>query len=272
MKPDLSVIIPIYNKAPFLQRCLDSCVKQKGNVEFILVNDGSTDASGEFCDAYAKLPNFRAFHKKNGGVSSARNFGIDKAKGKYLAFLDADDEYVENAVEAMLTYKQGDISSFNHFRQIGTRPPRLKRYVGTGIYDAYKRQTCWWAVWNKIYKTSFIKDNNIRFDEQVTFGEDELFNIECLLGGKTYYHFAIALLIRHFDDKESLVHKLGPKGVLEQYDGLTRIEERLKKEGAKQQDINIPKSLKDEHVKEAHYLRILEGRTPEEYRKWKHLT
>lgn len=233
--------------------------------EFIVVDDGSTDGSGEICDEYKNDSRFRIFHKENGGVSSARNYGINKARGQYLTFLDADDEYPAGALYLMNRLKKGNITSFNHLRQIGNNPPRISRYLSAGTYNLYKRQTCWWGVWNKLYKTSFIKDNNIRFDEEVNFGEDELFNLECLLIEKSYKHFATITLIRHFDDKESLVHALGPKGVLEQYNGLIRVRNRLQAEGASEKDINVPIELMNEHETSALYLRILDNHTPEEY-------
>ena len=269
--PKISVIIPVYNKAPFLKRCLDTCVFQPRDNEFIIVDDGSTDGSGEICDEYKKYPNFRIFHKENGGVSSARNFGIEKARGKYITFLDADDEYPRGALTIMYKFRDGLITSFNHKRQYGDSLPRLRKYLSTGTYSVYNRQTCWWGVWNKLYETDFIKKNKIRFDEQVNYGEDELFNLECMLIQPTYKHFSYVTLLRHFDDKQSLVHSLTSKGVLEQYHGLLRIKKRLEKEGAPQEQINLPIELMREHEQGIVYLRRLNGMTPQDYEKWKRM-
>lgn len=267
----ISVIIPVYNKAPFLRRCFDSCLKQKG-AEFIVIDDGSTDGGSEICDEYSKYSNFRIFHKENGGVSSARNFGIDKVRGEYLTFLDADDEYPRGAITIMDTFKTGDITSFNHKRQIGNAPPKLKNYMPSGTYSVYERQTCWWGVWNKIYKTSFIKGHKIKFDEKVNFGEDEIFNVECMLIQPTYRHYSAITLIRHFDDKHSLVHSLDYKGVLEQYHGLLRIKERLESEGTDLKKISIPASLIEEHIKGPVYQKRLGGMTPKEFERWQRIT
>ena len=97
----VSLIIPVYNEAPFLKRCLDSVANQTDkSAQIIIVDDGSTDGSAEICDEYKKC-GFEVYHKKNGGVSSARNFGLKKATGEYVTFLDADDVLLPNALQVM---------------------------------------------------------------------------------------------------------------------------------------------------------------------------
>lgn len=98
--PLISVIIPVYNVEKYLKRCLDSVINQTyKNLEIILVDDGSTDDSGKMCDEYAKKDKrIKIVHKKNGGLSSARNCGIEKAKGEFLTFVDSDDEITANYV------------------------------------------------------------------------------------------------------------------------------------------------------------------------------
>ena len=268
MEPRISVIIPVYNKAQFLRRCLDSCVNQRGAVaEFIVVDDCSTDNSAEICEEYARnYPNIHFYRKRqNGGVSMARNFGINNATCPWITFLDADDEYPLSAIKNMQTYARGLITSFNHYRQFGDKPPKMTRYVGSGCYGLDNRQTCWWGVWNKVYQTEFIRRYGIHFDKKVSFGEDELFNLECLAIAGNYQHFAVSTLIRHFDDKQSLVHTLGPEGVLGQHAGLKRLKNRWKREGVDKQTIKIIDEVMKEHVESALYLRILDGKTPEEY-------
>ena len=96
-KQDLiSVIVPVYNVENYLKRCLDSIINQTyQNIEIILIDDGSTDNSGNLCEDYKKIDNrIKVVHKTNGGLSDARNTGIKKAKGKYITFVDSDD-YVE---------------------------------------------------------------------------------------------------------------------------------------------------------------------------------
>ena len=91
--PKLSIIVPVYNVDKYLERCIRSILNQTyENFEIILVNDGSTDNSGIICENYSKVDSrIRVIHKKNEGVSSARNIGVDNAKGKYIGFIDPDD-------------------------------------------------------------------------------------------------------------------------------------------------------------------------------------
>ena len=93
MKPEISIIVPIYNVEKYLPRCIESILAQTfTNFELILVNDGSEDDSGEVCDRYAKEDKrIKVIHKKNGGVSSARNAGLKNSIGNYIGFVDPDD-------------------------------------------------------------------------------------------------------------------------------------------------------------------------------------
>ena len=101
----ISVIIPVYNSEKYLHKCIDSVLSQSyTNFEVILVNDGSTDKSGAICDEYAeKDEKVRVFHKENGGVSSARNLGIEKAIGKYVCFIDSDDWVYDKLLESFFS-------------------------------------------------------------------------------------------------------------------------------------------------------------------------
>ena len=100
----ISVIIPVYNIEQYLPRCLDSVIAQTyNNLEIILVDDGSTDSSGEICDKYSLLDNrIKVIHKSNGGVSSARNEGLEVAKGDYIGFVDGDDIIEKDMYQILL--------------------------------------------------------------------------------------------------------------------------------------------------------------------------
>ena len=99
----ITIVIPIYNVKKYIERCIKSVINQTyKNIEIILVDDGSTDESGDICDEYAKKDNrIKVIHKKNGGLSDARNFGIDAANGKYISFVDSDDFVTNNYVEVL---------------------------------------------------------------------------------------------------------------------------------------------------------------------------
>ena len=118
-KNDLvSIIVPVYNVEKYLRQCIESLINQTyKNIEIILVDDGSTDNSGKICDEYSKKDNrIKAIHKKNGGLSDARNYGIENAKGIYICFVDSDDytdkKYIENLYHAIIENK-ADISICN---------------------------------------------------------------------------------------------------------------------------------------------------------------
>lgn len=98
--PKVSVIVPVYNVEKLLQRCIDSILAQTfTDFELLLIDDGSKDKSGEICDEYAaKDSRIRVFHKQNGGVSTARNIGIDKAQGEWIYFVDSDDIVLPSAL------------------------------------------------------------------------------------------------------------------------------------------------------------------------------
>ena len=87
-----SIVVPVYNVEKYIRKCIESIITQTyQNFELIIVDDGSTDYSGKICDKYINKSNVKVFHKKNGGASSAINYGIKKSKGEYLMFIDGDD-------------------------------------------------------------------------------------------------------------------------------------------------------------------------------------
>ena len=104
----ISVIIPVYNVEDYLHYAIESLEKQTyKNFEIILVNDGSTDDSGKLCDKYSeKYSNVRVFHKENGGLSDARNFGVQKAEGEFITFLDPDDYLEAYSLELLAVFKK----------------------------------------------------------------------------------------------------------------------------------------------------------------------
>ena len=120
----ISVIVPVYNTAQFLPRCIESILSQSfTDFELLLIDDGSTDGSGKICDAYAEKDNrIRVFHKENGGVSSARNLGLDNARGEWVTFVDSDDYVSPVILEKCLESVNGyDMVVFNYQNVEGDR-------------------------------------------------------------------------------------------------------------------------------------------------------
>lgn len=194
---DISVIIPIYNVEKYLKRCVDSVLRQKNvTQEIILVDDGSTDASGKICDDYAATyPAIKCMHITNSGPSTAKNVGYDMATGNYLAFIDSDDEIKPDMFFSMLQsgYKHdADIvccnyiqvnedGSYEHTEHTG------KEYV-LNQDDALKalliKDKIYSQCWTKIYKRSTIETHNIRNTDGLKTDEDFIYNIQAFACSK----------------------------------------------------------------------------------------
>lgn len=173
MEPKISVIIPIYNVENYLEKCIESVINQTyKNLEIILVNDGSTDGCKEICDRYkASDKRIKVIHKKNGGISDARNWGIDNATGDYIAFLDSDDwidlGLYENLYNNIIKEKC-DISMCNYKRTYDNKS-NLKHSDKKVIYTNHEilkelytdKQILIVVVWNKLFKKELF--NSFRF-------------------------------------------------------------------------------------------------------------
>lgn len=132
----ISIIVPIYNVEKYLKKCLESIINQNyENIEIILVDDGSTDESGKIADAYQKIDHrIKVFHKKNGGLSDSRNFGLSKSKGKYVSFIDSDDyvaqDFIKTLYDNMLKYNvKISACSFIHIYEDGTTKHVMKKNI-----------------------------------------------------------------------------------------------------------------------------------------------
>lgn len=179
MNPLISVIVPVYKVEKYLDRCVESIVNQTyKNLEIILVDDGSPDNCPAMCDAWAeKDSRIRVIHKENGGVSSARNMGLDIATGDYIGFVDSDDyvshqmlnAMLQNAIEncsdvvANLIDKKDNHASSN---EVITK--------NEAVAELIKGEWFRPCVWAKLYKSSVI--GTMRFDEHTAIGEDYYFN------------------------------------------------------------------------------------------------
>lgn len=178
--PSFSIIVPVYNAEAYLPRCIGSILSQTfTDFELLLINDGSTDNSGNICDAYAQRDDrVRVFHKKNGGVSSARNLGIDNAKGEWIAFCDADDYISNDFLVIEDKYIECDVIEKPFVIEIDGRikkqPKRTERiYCGEKVLYKYYLKERNTALWNKLISMRLVQGK--RFDETVSIGEDLLF-------------------------------------------------------------------------------------------------
>ena len=183
-KNKISIIIPVYNAEDYLDRCLQSILSQDFNsYEVILVDDGSSDASSLICDRYSATDSrFRTIHKPNGGVSSARNAGIDLAKGEYLMFVDSDDALLPSAVKALTEGLDGEdmvlggyVTYIDSVPKKEMNPRESETFEGARMDEFFKRKNCEMldAPWAKLFRRKAV--GALRFNESLSYAEDKLF-------------------------------------------------------------------------------------------------
>ena len=165
MRPMVSIIVPVYNAEQYLRRCVDSILNQEyTDFELFLVNDGSTDSSGDICEEYGnKDTRVIVIQKENTGVSDSRNLALDRARGKYLQFLDSDDWITPDATRLFV---------------------RAAEEYGCDmvISDFY-----YGVLWNKLYRRDLVEEHSLRMDTNINWCEDFLFNLEYIRYAKVFY-------------------------------------------------------------------------------------
>lgn len=180
INPIISVIVPAYNAEKYLRRCINSILAQTfTDFELLLIDDGSTDQSGEICDEYAdKDARIKVFHKANGGVSSARNVGLDNAVGEYICFCDADDwvdrTWLENFCDKLpcdMVVQGYKYKSFNTGKWKSRKLPNVCLPVNTALKLLFEHDNMGY-LWCRCFRASLIKKYNIRFNEFFILGED----------------------------------------------------------------------------------------------------
>lgn len=189
MNKKVSMIVPIYNSENFLKECLDSIINQiYKNIEIILVNDGSLDDSEKICLLFQELDTrIKYYYIDNSGVSAARNYGLNKATGDYICFVDSDDiispSYVLDFIEIInenVNFVCCDLNKFDLKVNINhVNDKVLKKYSGNQKYQILYEE-CQAYMPNRIFERKIIEENNIRFDENIHMCEDLLFNFEYL--------------------------------------------------------------------------------------------
>ena len=187
-KPKVTVIVPVYNAGKFLNKCLDSILGQTlKNFQVICVNDGSTDNSCEILKEYENK--ITLLQTNNEGASIARNKALALAEGTYTIFLDADDTIPEDYIESLYQEAKNSkadivITGFNYIH--GSSSIKFKNPLPVGIYKDFsdKLKSLYnGALWNKLFKTSLIKKNNLTFEEGRMW-EDNLFVVQALYYSK----------------------------------------------------------------------------------------
>lgn len=209
----VSVIIPVYNSINSLRICIESVIKQEvEGIEIILIDDGSTDGSGEICDEYARNYCFIcSHHQNNSGSASARNRGIRYATGKYLYFLDSDDWIDEGMLEETYEYasaSRADMLFFGYRKEIDSywgmsvmefMPPLMQQpsIVSAESFDKLIRSGFGFALWDRLIRRAIVEDNQLIFSD-LERGQDlkfsfDLFSVSKIIvtKQKSYYHYIV---------------------------------------------------------------------------------
>lgn len=211
-----SIIIPVYNCKESLRECVNSILTQNTDYDYeiLLVDDGSSDGSGELCDSLSKESDcVKSFHKKNGGASSARNYGLKKAQAEYVVFLDSDDLLDERYFEVIehCLFSMHELIIFGVYFEYFSADKLFRKellscfYSGeyniASICDDFEKMfmnNCFSPVWNKVFRLEIVRRNNIQFDEQMVLYEDLDFSIRylhycqnVLFLKDTIYHYRI---------------------------------------------------------------------------------
>lgn len=185
----ISIIVPVYNAETYIEKCVKSIINQTlDDIEILLIDDGSRDDSGKLIDALGlQDKRIKVFHKQNGGVSEARNLGLDNATGEYIMFVDADDWLEADLCKKLIETMDKSDLAIGGFRQLFASEQKL--FVGEGTiismnrefgksFDELYKKNLLNPPFSKLYKKELIA--NQRFDSSVALGEDFLFNLEYL--------------------------------------------------------------------------------------------
>lgn len=238
-----SVIIPVYNVEKYIDRCLKSIISQYyDDLEIIVIDNGSTDSSGSICDTYAsEYSNISVYHIENHGVGAARNFGLSKARGEFIYFVDSDDYLVGNLFADFADKLVSDLDLvvfcyYNSFEEDLTEKSRTEKslpfkgnYDKDGFIKIFKElflSDMLYTVWNKIYRREFLLENNLSF-EQYELGEDVRFNLNVyrnvnriFLSQDSYYVYVIGR-------KGSAMSSYNPKRIQYQLQELKMVDSLL---------------------------------------------
>lgn len=201
--PQISIIVPVYKTESFLCRCLDSLLSQTLNdFELLLIDDGSPDRSGEICDEYAQRDSrIRVFHKENGGVASARQFGMDHAQGEFVIHADPDDWVESNMLEDLYheaVEKSADLIICDFFvddDKYAKQEPSGEDHMIV-LKDLFQRLHG--SCWNKLVRRSCYEKYDVTFSQNLSFCEDLTFWVKFLKNPikisylpKAYYHYVL---------------------------------------------------------------------------------
>lgn len=194
----VSIIVPIYHAQEYLPECIDSILSQTyTDLELLLIDDGSTDSSGEICDRYAARDSrVRVWHIENNGVSNARNVGLQHARGEFIAFCDADDIYLEDYLACMVAAAEREVADIvicSYYSRVGTkRIPACEdqnsgRISAEAVFERiFLCNEIGGFVWNKMFRRQAVKDISFQSDMQIC--EDTYFVVGAIQNSSVIYY------------------------------------------------------------------------------------
>ncbi|MDD6252624.1 MAG: glycosyltransferase [Bacteroidales bacterium] len=224
MNPTVSVIVPIYNVSRFLPECIESVINQTyDDFELILVDDGSTDDSGDICDNYAKADNrIRVIHKPNGGLTSARNAGLNIATGEWIMHLDGDD-WIDSEILKVLVAagdKQSADIVFGDFLMVSdndSRPNSALDWLVVGGEFSLKNyiSSVWTTAWGSIVRRRIYSQNRIYSPTEITYCEDFHLMVRLCFFANRVVHVSIPLY-NYRQRSSSVMHNLNKRTELDE--------------------------------------------------------
>lgn len=250
--PVFSIIVPVYKTEQYIEKCVTSILNQTyRDFELILIDDGSPDRCPQMCDEYQKLDSrVRVIHKKNGGVSSARNCGLEIACGTFIWFVDSDD-YIEpfslqQLYEAQKE-KEADLYVFN--------TQQIQSFHTADIDEFFEKYYFTYVLgfgpWNKLYRREIIQKNHLGFDVKETIGEDLLFNINyyktIFRGGQERFFFLGRDYYVYVDRVGSAMNSLSKEVIFQQLRLFDKINE------------NLSEKLKEENITYLFFMHLISG-------------
>ena len=233
----VSVLVPVYNVAGFLEKCLDSVLAQTyKDFELILVDDGSMDASGSICDNYAKADKrVKVYHRINHGISQTRQFALSQAQGEYIMWVDSDDWIASDMIEQMVKSadeNKSDIVGCN--LKVIWDKNTWDVIFSYDTDDAFIRDVIasnWAVLWRMLFRHSLIDDNHIAFPANINNGEDYVFVVSCVLSAKRYSHVPRILYYYNRLNPFSTIATVNEEKTYEQIDATRIVEKMLRTKG-----------------------------------------
>lgn len=245
MEKKLSFVLPIYNVEKYLPQCVDSILTQATQeCEIILVDDGSPDNCGAICDGYQQKSNLiRVIHKANGGLSAARNSGLEIAEGRYVLFVDSDDYLEEGSVAKLLEWIDTTSADVAFLESRKVYPDGSWESMGEGlvreaIFGKNREEVLHFlatrpkfpaSAWGKIYRRAFLQENRIEFPHDRRLSEDLIFSLNLFLAAESFDYLAFPYYCYRQAREGSITNNISPKYYFDTAMFVTEVAERFAK-------------------------------------------